>query len=766
MLDRPEILAPAGTKAALVAAVNAGADAVYVGGELFSARAFAGNFSTAELIECIDFCHIRGVKLYMAVNTLLKNNEISQLISYIAPFYEAGVDGIIVQDMGVFCCLKKAFPGLPLHGSTQMSVTTAHGASYLKSLGMSRIVPARELALSDIVAIKNDVDIELETFVHGAMCFAYSGKCLMSSFAGGRSGNRGRCAQICRKSYTIDGGSSKYAISMKDMCTLPILGELVDAGIDSFKIEGRMKKPEYVAATVDAYKCIRDAHIDGVLTDKLVDYHMDRLADIYNRGGFSTGYYHMAQGKEMLASARPNHTGVEVGKVVKVAPPKVHVALSKDVNKGDVLAIRSTSGDVELTSGEKCKAGGKLVLNGHSFGKISKGMAVYRMKNPALIDCIEKTIIATERKNTVHANVFANVGEPLSLSLADDSRGVAIQVKGSLVEKAQNSAVADKDIYNRLGKTGGTGIALHFDKEKCFVGEDIFVPVSSINSLRREAVEELSKEIANSYKRTLPEDTFALEGVEKVASSQADTTITAACQSLEILDIINNYDFVDSVVIDYNIAKEGLPKVNNSKKPYVALPYVMRAGNEKFTIELVSLAKENGAGVVIRNLDQLALVKELHFDGPIICDSFLYAYNSQAKAFCKEELAGARFIASVELTQAELESDMLDTADIVKAYGHQPVMITAQELASGSNHITRMVDDMKNTFYIKKDSCANVIYNGVPTDNREGLVDAYSVLIDFTVESPKEAARILDGIACGDYDLKTFTRGHYKKGID
>lgn len=321
MLNRPEILAPAGSMDALKAAVSAGADACYAGGDMFSARAFAGNFDTTELLEAIDYCHIHNVKLYMAVNTLLKNSEMKKLIPYLEPFYREGVDGIIVQDVGVIRSLSQAYPDLPLHGSTQMSVCSTYGAEFLKNLGLTRFVPARELSLKEIKSIKEAVDIEIETFVHGAMCFCYSGKCLMSSFAGGRSGNRGRCAQPCRKAYNSRKFNHEYALSMKDMCTLADLPQLIEAGIDSFKIEGRMKKPEYVAAAVHAYSEITDEYINGHVNEKRIKYHTDRLMDIYNRGGFSSGYYYMKNGKEMLANKRPNHTGTLIGKVEAVEAP-------------------------------------------------------------------------------------------------------------------------------------------------------------------------------------------------------------------------------------------------------------------------------------------------------------------------------------------------------------------------------------------------------------------------------------------------------------
>ena len=346
---RPEILAPAGTPAALLAAIRAGADAIYLGGSLFSARAFAGNFNQEELLKAIEDCHLFDVKLYMTVNTLMKEKEMSGLVSYMKPFYQAGLDGVIVQDVGCAKVLQEAFPDLALHASTQMSISSAYGAALLKAQGFKRVVPARELSLAELKEIKEESGIEIETFVHGAMCFSYSGKCLLSSFAGGRSGNRGRCAQPCRKCYDLlDVGAQEYARSMKDRCILRILPDLIEAGIDSFKIEGRMKNPVYVASTVIAYKKARDYYLGSVAggafdRKKYEDFIHPlekELADIYNRGGFSKGYYYTEKGPEMMANERPNHTGVLIGRVERIVPPELFIRLTEDVYAQDVLEIR------------------------------------------------------------------------------------------------------------------------------------------------------------------------------------------------------------------------------------------------------------------------------------------------------------------------------------------------------------------------------------------------------------------------------------------
>ncbi len=512
---RPEILAPAGTPAALSAAIRAGADAVYLGGSLFSARAFAGNFNQEELLKAIEDCHLFDVKLYMTVNTLMKEKEMSGLVSYMKPFYQAGLDGVIVQDVGCAKVLQDAFPDLSLHASTQMSISSAYGAALLKAQGFKRVVPARELSLAEIREIKEESRIEIETFVHGAMCFSYSGKCLLSSFAGGRSGNRGRCAQPCRKCYDLpDTGIREYAMSMKDVCTLRILPDLIDAGIDSFKIEGRMKNPVYVAATVDAYKKARDYYLAAVENSSFdrneaaaENSSFDRkkyedfirplekeLADIYNRGGFSEGYYFMEKGPEMVANERPNHTGVLIGTVEKIAPPELFIRLTEEVYAQDVLEIRPAG--VELTSAGSGKKGALLTIKGKEFRSIQKGQQVFRTRNNHLISRIQKEIIDPEKQIPVQGVITAKAGEPLMITLQGE---VSVTAQGTVVEKAKKQPTGKADLLEKIQKTGGSEIS--FETISIEMDQDIFVPMSAFNQLRREAMEQYRAALVKRFER-------------------------------------------------------------------------------------------------------------------------------------------------------------------------------------------------------------------------------------------------------------------------
>ena len=544
----PEILAPAGTYEALEAAVKAGCDAVYAGGSFFSARAYAGNFDEAEYLKAIDFCHLHGVKIYLTLNTLLKPDEIERVPAYVTPYYKAGLDAVLVQDMGVLKVLKENFPDLPIHASTQMSIASSYGALLAKELGLERIVPARELSLEEIRSIREKADIEIETFVHGAMCFAYSGKCLFSSFAGGRSGNRGRCAQPCRQCYELSysglGGPAsntagrkrdagkypevhEYIMSLKDLCTIRELPLLIDAGIDSFKIEGRMKNAYYVALAVSSYQEARDLYLE--LKEKegaerfellspaakqryetFIGKRMDDLRDIYNRGGFYSGYYLTEKGREMAAFKRPNHIGLPVGRVEKIKAPKIAIRLEKELHKQDIIELipvdktgeEMQKDGIELTSSEDGKPGELIWLNGKNLKQIRPDMAVYRTRNNLLISEIEEAILKTEKTIDADCVIEAKIGKPLEIRLSSQIKGDVPDeavVFGSEVTVAEKAPVSAEDLISKIKKSGGSGVRV--GNVECRLDDLAFVRMSEFNALRREAMEMLKEKIVAGYHR-------------------------------------------------------------------------------------------------------------------------------------------------------------------------------------------------------------------------------------------------------------------------
>ena len=352
MNRKVELLAPAGNYEAFMGALNAGADAVYLGGEKFGARAYADNFTTQEICRALHVAHFMGRKIYLTVNTLFKESEVAQLYAYLLPFYEAGLDGVIVQDLGVFCLLRDWFPKLPLHVSTQMTVTDKGAALFLKEQGAARIVPARELSLLEVRGLKEAAGIEIECFIHGAMCYCYSGQCLFSSILGGRSGNRGRCAQPCRLPYQIYADKDLvmgegYPLSLKDMCTLEYIPQLIEAGIDSFKIEGRMKKPAYAAGVTAMYRKYMDLYERvGAEGYRVEAADMDKLRGLYIRSEIQTGYYERHNGREMITLSKPGYVGSDEQVTARIQEAYLHeparqpVSMSVEIKAGAPIRVR------------------------------------------------------------------------------------------------------------------------------------------------------------------------------------------------------------------------------------------------------------------------------------------------------------------------------------------------------------------------------------------------------------------------------------------
>lgn len=344
-----EILAPAGSADSLKAAICAGADAVYVGGSRFGARAYADNFGEEELLAAIDYVHIHGRKIYMTVNTLIKDQEFQELYEYLLPYYRQGLDAVIVQDVGVLSAIRKWFPDLPIHVSTQMTVTGASGARFFQEQGVERIVPARELSLKEIQNMKEETGLEIECFVHGAMCYCYSGQCLMSSMIGGRSGNRGQCAQPCRLPYSADRQKPKELMSLKDLCTIDMIPELIEAGIDSFKIEGRMKQPDYVYSVVSIYRKYVDLYFaSGAEKYIVTDSDRKLLEGAYQRRGYSNGYYKQHNGKDMISFGR-----VEDGVQEKWNPGawKIKEKINGELilSEGDCAKLNVSYGNIQIS---------------------------------------------------------------------------------------------------------------------------------------------------------------------------------------------------------------------------------------------------------------------------------------------------------------------------------------------------------------------------------------------------------------------------------
>jgi len=523
---KTELLAPAGSYEALCAVIEAGCDAVYIGGTRFGARAFADNPEQEKLIQGIDEAHLRGVKVYLTVNTVLKNEELAELREYLLPYYEAGLDAVIVQDFGVLRRITEWFPDLSIHASTQMTITHASAALLLPPQ-VTRIVPARELSVAEIGQMAEETERELEIFAHGALCYCYSGQCLLSSLAGGRSGNRGRCAQPCRKRYDYRELSSAdsrtvaaygFLLSPKDQCLLPRLHELLATGIDSLKLEGRMKKPEYAAGVTAIYRRWLDRYEEmgpEAYTAYLKSHAKDMaddvatLAELYNRGGFCEGYAFDTKGRGMMCTDRPNHTGVLMGKAAVTDGVRVTAVLQlrEELGPEEVLELRTPDGFVcgEITTPKdmtRFDPDKPVVLRREAFhGEPPAYVHVFRTKCETLLSEIREQFIRSRRDIPVIGTLRAAKGEPLRLTVTDRVARACVTVTGDVPDEARQLPTTAEQILDKLRRTGGSGYT--WDELTVDAAEGIFLPVSKINEIRREALEAYEHAVLLHYHRSL-----------------------------------------------------------------------------------------------------------------------------------------------------------------------------------------------------------------------------------------------------------------------
>lgn len=511
----PELLAPAGGMSQLVSAVENGADAVYLGGALFNARIHADNFKKDEMRRAIDYAHLRNVDVHVAMNTLLKDEELLPALEYAVQLYEMGADAIIVQDLGLAELLRQYLPELPLHLSTQGSVYNRSGVKKAKTLGFSRVVLARELSLEEIRQIAKDDICELEVFVHGALCICYSGQCQMSRILGGgqRSGNRGMCAQPCRLPYRNSRGNSVYALSPRDLCAVDLLGELTEAGVASLKIEGRMKSPEYVAAVTGIYRKYLDHYAsEGNYQVSMED--RDILMQVFNRGGFTSGYLRKKPGKELLSGCIPKHQGIFAGTVVADVPGTglVDIKPSRPIALGDGIEIHSTSLVGNVITFRQQKRDGVLRV-GDLKGKVRSGDEVYKITDASLMRRLKKTYdeggpegIRHKKKIPVSMHLQVKIGQEPVLNVQEGGVNVTVRDRMTLAEPARKRPLDSDIVENQLKKTGGTPFcvnALTMEIEK-----GCSLPLSSLNRLRREALALLEENKCQMGKRvfsgTLP----------------------------------------------------------------------------------------------------------------------------------------------------------------------------------------------------------------------------------------------------------------------
>lgn len=795
-IKKVELLAPAGSIQAFYGAVSAGADAVYLGGTKFGARAYAENFTEEELVACIRYGCLFGVKVYLTVNTLLKEQELEELSEYLKPLCKAGLRGVIVQDLGVLSKIRAEFPTLELHASTQMTLCTSYGVELLKAMGVSRIVPARELSLEEVVEMKRRTGLELETFIHGAMCYCYSGQCLFSSILGGRSGNRGRCAQPCRLPYRIKNKTKEgqcYPLSLKDMCTIDHIPALVEAGIDSFKIEGRMKKPEYAAGVTAVYRKYIDHYYK--LREKLgaqkaaEAYHIseeDReiLSTLYVRNQLQDGYYFKKNGREMVTLINPAYSA----------------------------------------TGEE------------------------------LLERIRRAHLQERPKLKIEAEAEFLSGKPARVILRyGKAAGEAI---GNPVEPARNQPITEENINRQLSRLGDSPFAV--SGIRVLVSKDIFYPLKEINELRRQAVQALEEdllriaaqadEISDKFENRIKTDpsngnrpirsmsvdefrpawSIAIAEVLEQPVKSADSAIFGSdvsssslvgyaisvrtmeqFKALEkimtqsIIDGVKRYHFRriyvdgdllicerDSCLELYNRLKccEAVRMLPEKPKLMASLPHIFRKTDKAYMEDLWHMAEQGFVdGFLVRSLDELGFLSQKErANSQRVClrtDAGVYVWNSETIRQLFPITDGLclpyELKASEQYGLLRVSLPGCDRIAFEKViYGRIPMMVTANCLqktldrcVGNGEDLMSMEDRTHTEFPVLRNCmhCYNIIYNSVPLallGNGERWKNTEDLRLDFTIETGQELKQILQAFLAGKHLSLAHTTGHEKRGVE
>ena len=747
---RAELLAPAGSFASLKAAVAAGADAVYMGGARFGARAYAQNADQDEMIAAIEYAHLHGCRLYMTVNTLFKENELGELYEYLLPYYKAGLDGVIVQDLGALSFIREHFPGIELHASTQMTITSVYGAKELKRLGCCRVVPAREVSLEEIRRIYDETGMDIETFVHGALCYCYSGQCLMSSLIGGRSGNRGRCAQPCRLPYRVYGQENgtavnkedqKCVLSMKDLCTLDILPQILEAGVFSLKIEGRMKSPRYTAGVVRIYRKYLDRYLEYGSEGYYVEPEDKKeLLDLFDRGGFTSGYYTRHNGRDMIA--------------LKEKPE-------------------------------------------------------FRETNKELFDFLDREYVETEKKEPVEGYAYLAEGLPSVLTLTCGD--ISVTVSGQEPQAAKNQPMTREKVIRQLGKTGAT--AFEFTELEAEVCGALFLPVQALNELRREGFEALTEAIQNQWRRKAPEAGEVQNGADSGEKSsraagcagpvpdesagKRPMYLTVSAETGDQLSAALAVPEVRRICLDASSFQperwaEFVQLIHQAgKECYLTLPHIFRTHAIGFFRTYRSCLEQAGFdGLLIRAFEEIQWMREEQISFSASFDASVYAWNHGAVHTLKEEQA-AFITAPWELNSRELEPvfeacrrEGLPAELIV--YGRAPMMVSAQcitKTVKGCSKCPSLLwmKDRTGARLPVQNHCAfcyNTILNPLPV-SLHGCADSVKRLapeglrLCFTIETGEETKAVLNAFAAefirgenAEPPFAEFTRGHFRRGVE
>ncbi len=816
MMTKPELLAPAGDMESLRAAIENGADAVYLGARALSARGYATNFTINELMDVIDYAHLQGVKIYVTLNTLIKDSEIENAINTLYILTEFGVDSVIVQDVGLLSLARELVPELPIHASTQMTVHNIEGVRFLQDMGVKRTVLARELALDEIREIKEETGIEIETFIHGALCISYSGQCLLSSMIGGRSGNRGHCAQPCRKKYMLKRGGRKvgtdgdYLLSPKDLNTSRLLPKLMDAGIDSFKIEGRMKRPEYVAGVVQIYRKLIDRYVEDPSGYFVSEDEARRLEQLFNRE-FTEGYFLGNPRGKLMSRLRPYNRGIPIGTVAGYdrKQKQVRVGLTAALDTGDGIGIE---GDVEIGETVHCMyidgritnhADAGYVVDIPFGGEVYDGNIVYRTLDRSLMESLKKTFTSPFpiRKIPVTITAKAVAGSPFELKIEDYDLNMVHMNADYVVEHAVKKPTTSEQIKKQLGKLGNTAFetgAIEIDAE-----DDIFVPMGQLNNVRNQMISHLEAMRIARWRR-LPHIPYIEEGTSFEGDTTGKTLLSVSVTNFEGVQSAIKAG-ADVIYIGSEMYRgSGTPGLEASvqhvheagKKIYLDTPRIVRNGEMDPVRETLSTAKTSGAdGVLVSNLGVFKLAKQAGLS--IIADSPLNVFNRKSLEFFLNHGASMAVL-SPELTLGQIKQ--ITPVGTVECIVHGRLTLMESEhclvggVLGGTGVCTspcedgefELMDEKGFAFPIRMDSnCRTHLLNskelclledipeivktgvsGIRIDARtfepvhiEKITEAYRNSLDRFFEEGEYVRRFCKDITEG------YTKGHYFRGV-
>lgn len=832
MAKKIELLAPAGTYDAFLAAIENGADAVYLGGKLLNARQFAGNFDEEQLEKALDYAHTRDASIFLTMNTLVLDSEMQEAVEYAAKAYEMGVDAFIVQDMGLAANLKKLIPEITLHASTQMTIYSMEGIKALEALGFDRIVLARELNLEEIKRICGQTSLEIEAFVHGALCICVSGQCYMSSMIGGRSGNRGKCAQPCRMPYSIkkDGSDlgSGYLISPKDICYIDHLYELVDGGVTSLKIEGRMKSPEYVASVVGTYrKYLNLVYETKDITDSKIGRHKvsqedrHKLLQSFNRGGFSKGYLLGKTGPEMMAYEKPKNWGTPLGSVVSQdkSTNSVLITLENTLGMGDGIEIWSGSKFQESPGGiiTKIVKDKRLVRKAQKGdtvwvsvikGNVQKGSRVYKTSDKEMLEQASATYSKSNRKSIIRANFTMKYGQVPVLNL-QDAYGNSVSASGEqFPQKAVNKPLTKERILEQLKKMGSTPFDIadiNLD-----IDEDAVIPISELNNIRRSAAEQLEqkrilsfkKEAANFDKRTFNLNSYFPGNVKKI---NRDKKISAIFYDYPYGMEFKDLD-VDRVYLPFTeiMGNEGLKSIYQTEKEvYAYIPAVIRGNYTDILKKNLQKVSEFVDGFLAGSPAAYEIIREKFGNKvPVIGDFTINIINSYSLNKLKE-LGFTGGTISCELNMPQITQmkypENFDTELVV--YGKVPVMTSEYCPVGGSvgkceprkcgnlckNGVYKLSDRKGAEFLVKSDciDCRSTIFNSnvlfapelSEQISKTGIEHIRLSFVDETEKDIRDICSLYGSLLGHDkitpymeklierIKASGFTRGHFQKGV-